>query len=508
MNLTLVARLLSRFTALFSLAQVFPLLLALGEDPARTAGIHAAHGLGISIAAGLLAAAGLAFLGRGAPTDLFRRESLLVVGLAWILAGVSGSLPFVFSGALPDPIDATFETISGLTTCGASVLGSGSNPAVAALPPSLHLWRSGIQWLGGLGIVLVFVTLLPALGVIGRNLLAGEQGGVNRSDVQPRLIAQARVMSLVYLALTAACILLLWQVARISLLDSVCHAFTAMATGGFSTRASIAAFDNRAMEVILGVFMFLAGCNFAAMATAVVAGPLARHGLLRTAEFRLYAVVTAGAILCCTVDLIRTGRTPMESLGLASFNVVSVLTCCGYASADFQTWPSLSILTLFGCMIVGGCTGSTAGGFKILRLQVCLSLLRSALRQFVNPRQVQRLKLDGEVLTGSAISAILTIVLLWLLTIFAVAMVIALDQRMTFLGALSTSATMLGCCGPAMTTVDASGHVLLGPDVGPFGGFADLAGGTKLVLIAEMILGRLELLAPLALFTPGFWRRP
>ena len=240
--------------------------------------------------------------------------------------------------------------------------------------------------------------------------------------------------------------------------------------------------------------------------------------MVRTGEFRIYTLFTVLTIAGVTIDLMRAGVGFGSALRQSSFNVVSMLSCCGFATSDFHAWPPLSLIVIFTCTMVGGCSGSAAGGLKQVRLLVCLKLLAYQLRQFVRPKSVERLRLDGEVLQASTMSSVLAMVLLWLLTILVGGMVIALDQRLSFVGALSASASMLGNCGPAMAMVhpDAlvagipaigAGVAVVGPNIGPLGGFGDLGSSTKLVMSFEMILGRLELMTLLALFLPSFWRR-
>lgn len=503
MNLPQVARLLARFVAFYSLVQALPLALSLGEEHAR---FPAAGSFVASILLGLLTAGGLALVGRRAKADFFRREGLAVVGIAWLLAGVLGAVPFVWSGALPNPIDAVFETISGLTTTGASVLGSGDNPAISSLPPSLLLWRSMTQWLGGLGIVLVFVALLPAMGITGKSLLASEQIGVADDQFQPRMLDQARALFAVYLTLTVACGALLW-LAGLTPLDAVCHTFTTLATGGFSTQdRSIAQYDSVAVEAVLTLFMFLAGCNFALLA-ATARGGLPRPGvLLRDPEFRCYLGLAVGLVLIVAGTLLGSGHGLGASLRQASFNTISILTSTGFASADFQHWHHLALMVLFGCMIVGSCAGSTAGGLKVIRLVVGLKLIAYTVRHYVRPKSVERLKVGGQVLPAAVISGILALALMWFAGLFLGAMVLALDHRLTLLAALSTSASMLGCTGPALASVLPDGGVI-GIDVGPMGGYGALHGYAKVTMMGLMILGRLEFLLPLALVVPRFWRR-
>jgi trk system potassium uptake protein TrkH len=514
-NLSAVSHVLAGFVGFFGLAQALPLALSLGEaggpDLDSTSGFVAGFVLSL-ISAGLLW-----FAGRSRRPGFYRRETLCVAVAAWILAGALGAIPLQWSGLLRDPCDALFESVSGLTTCGGTVLGTGGNPTPEDTPGSLLLWRALMQWLGGLGIVLVFVALLPA-GAANRQLLIAESVGVANDGFQPRLLQQARWIAVVYTLLTLACAALLMALGGMGVLDAACHAFSALATGGFSTKTSVAVFDSLPSEVVLTTFMFLGGCSFAVMAGALRTGVRGLRELVETSEFRMYTLFTIVAITLTTADLVRGGMAGGTALRQASFNVVSMLSCCGFATADFHAWPPLSLLVIFTCSLIGGCTGSAAGGLKQVRALVCLRLFVFTLQTFVQPKRVERIRLDGHVLPAATVSSILAMVLLWLTTVMVCACLVALDQRLSFLGALSASASMLGNCGPAMAAVDPSaiadglpalGQAVktVGPNIGPLGGFGELAGGTKILLSFEMILGRLELLPMLALFMPSFWRR-
>lgn len=517
MNFAQVARLLAGFAGLLTLAQVPPLVFALQETPPDH--LSPAGGFAASMMTGAVTATLLWLAGRQRRGEIYRKEAIAVAGLSWFLAGLLGAIPFQWSGLLHSPIDAVFETTSGLTTCGATVLGSGDNMAIAEVPRSLLLWRALTQWIGGIGIVLVFVALLPAMGVTGKNLLSSESVGVGTDSFQPRAIEKARLIASIYLSLTALCIVLLVVAGDYGWFDATCHAFTALATGGYSTRASIAEFDSLGGEIVLTVFMFLAGASFAVVATNWRAGWRCPLVLIRTGEFRIYSLVAVLVVLAITMTLLRAGLPFGDAVRQATFNGISVLTSTGYATADFHAWPSLATLILFCAMFVGGCTGSTAGGIKQVRLLVTLKLIAYSVRHFVRPKSVERLKLDEEVLPAAVISSILTIVLLWLVCVVLGALVVALDDRMNFVSALATSASMQGSCGPALTLVEpttaldvvqngGTAATLAGtPNIGPFGGYGDLRPWTKLVLVLQMVLGRLELLTVMALFAPSLWRR-
>lgn len=516
MNLPQVARLIARFAGLFSLAQAPALVVALSEE--RAAPLSPTTGFVTSLAAGLAAATLLSLIGRRDRSQIFRRETIAVAGLSWFLAGIIGAVPFWASGLLT-PVDAIFEAMSGLTTCGATVLGSGGNLDIEAVPQSLLLWRAMLQWIGGAGIVLIFVALLPAVGVSAKNLLSSESVGVATESYQPRAVEKARNVGIIYASMTALCALLLVMIGGFGWFDAICHAFTTMATGGYSTKSHVGTFDSLGGEIVLTVFMFLAGASLAVVATHYRTGLRCLKTLVASAEFRIYCISAVTLVSVLTISLIRTGFSPGEAIRLAAFNGVSVLTSTGYATSDFQAWPSTATLCLFAAMFVGGCSGSTAGGFKQVRLLVIIRLLGYTLRQFVRPKTVERIKLDNEVLPAAVISTILAIVLLWGVTIITGAVLISFDDRLNFLAAFAASASMVGSCGPALTLVDpatASEALLAGgaaatlaetPNIGPFGGYGDLHNWTKMLMAVQMVFGRLELLTVLALFSPNFWRR-
>lgn len=517
MNLFQVARLTAGFAGFFTLAQLPPFVSALSET--TSASLSPCAGFGVSMAVGCVVAVLLWLLGRKDRTQIFRKETIAVAGLSWFLAGLLGAIPFFVSGLLSNPIDAFFEAMSGFTTCGATMLGSGGNMGIEDVAPSLLLWRAMMQWIGGIGIVLVFVALLPAMGVTAKNLLSSESIGVATDSYQPRAVEKARHIATIYIGMTALCTLLLVLIGGFGWFDAMCHAFTTLASGGYSTKESIARFDSFGGEMVLIVFMFLAGASLAVIATHFRTGFRCIGKLVQSAEFRVYSASTFLLITIITISLMRAGLDLGPALRQAAFNGISVATSTGYATADFQAWPPTATIALFAAMFVGGCSGSTAGGFKQVRVLVILRLLGYTLRQFVRPKSVERIKLDNEVLPAAVISSIIAIVLLWFVTVIVGAIVVSFDEHLDFTSALAASASMVGSTGPALSTVDpisAADVILNGgtaatvdgiTNIGPFGGYGELNGWTKLVLAVQMVFGRLELLTVLVLFSPNFWRR-
>jgi trk system potassium uptake protein TrkH len=515
-NLRLVARLLAAFTLFFTLTLLVPCGVSLGEttDRPTTAAFVAAMVIGLAVAL-LLRLFGSR---RG---SFFRKEGLAVVGIAWFLAGALAATPFVWSGAIPSFVDAFFECISGLTTTGATVLGTG-NPTIESLPPSILLWRSLLQWMGGVGIVLVFIALLPSMGITGSRLLSSEQIGVSDESARPRMADQARKLFRLYIGLTIAAILA-FGLAGMPWFDAICHSFTTLATGGFSTDDhSIGGYHSLAVELVAIVFMFLAGCNFLFL-LRVMTRRQGGGGLFRS-EFRSYLGITVVLALGATLSLWWHGA-PLadEALGIThdyrdfgrclrdgTFQVVSILTSTGFANADFERWCTPALGCLVFAMLIGGCTGSTAGGIKVLRVAICARLAGLSLRSFVRPRTVERLKIGNEVIPDQVVVAVIGLVLLWIVSIAAGAFVLVLDPRLDLVSAFTASASMMGCIGPAFGQVvptEAGAFELVGEiGLGPYSGYGLLHPATKLVMALQMVLGRLEILAPLALLTPRFWR--
>lgn len=527
MNLGKVAQILAGFALFFSLVQAVPLVYSLLGEEAALAEFQPRTGFQIGIGTGVGVAALLSLLGRRANKDFFRRESLAVVGLAWLLAGSLGAVPFLASGALRDPLDAFFEGVSGLTTTGATVLGTADNPTIEALPRSLLLWRAMLQWMGGLGIILAFIVLLPALGVTGKNLLDSEQIGVSDDRVRPRMQRQARALFALYVILTTADALLLWS-AGMGGFDAACHSMTTLASGGFSTRnLSIGAYQSVTIEIITVVFMFLAGCSFVLLLSVARNRAQSLRTLLGNPEFRVYLGLTTGLILAMTVILRVWGHdmTSPRALGGshdyssvwwclrdASFQVTSILTSTGYCNADFQNWPKPALLLLIICMFVGGSSGSTAGGLKVVRIIVSFKLVLYTLRHYLRPKSVEKLRVGSSLVPNSVVSAVLSLILLWIGGVLIGAMALGLDPRLDLLSAVSASISMMGCTGPCLTEVVWNGQTFEvanagGINLGPLGGYGDLHGANKLLLSLQMILGRLEILALFVLLVPAFWRK-
>ncbi len=442
-----------------------------------------------------LAAAALgALLGGGAlrwggrAPDIRVREGFAVVTFGWLTCGLFGALPLWWSGQIPAFTDAAFESISGFTTTGASILADIESRSHAAL-----LWRALTQWLGGMGIVLLAVAVLPLLGIGGMQLYRAEVPGPVPDKLTPRVRDTARRLWGVYLLLTVAETLAL-VLAGMGAFDAVCHSLATMATGGFSPRnLSLAAYASPAIEWIVAIFMLLAGTNFSLHYLALTGRPLA---YARDDEWRFYAGILLGAAVLMLVDLLPASLYPHagEALRHALFQVVSICTTTGFTTADYGAWPPIAHAVLLVLMFVGGCAGSTGGGIKVMRVLILLKQAKNELRRLLHPRAVIALWFNGRVLPAGLPANVLGFFLFYVLIWLAGVLALTLGGRDLITAAGAVAAT-LGNIGPGLG------------EVGPAGNYAALLAWEKWLLCAFMLVGRLEIYTVLVLLLPEAWRR-
>lgn len=449
-----------------------------------------ASGLPLLASAALAAAVGgaLRALGQGDELRIGRREALVIVASSWIAAGVFGALPFLFGASL-SPWDALFESVSGFTTTGATIL-----PEIEQrLSPPLHLWRMATHWLGGLGIVVLFVALFPALGVGGKHLFRTESAGPQAEGLAPRIRETAAVMWKVYATLTAVLVVLL-LLAGMPGLDALAHAFSTLGTGGFSSRnASIAGYQSLAIEIIVTVFMVAAGTNMGLFYDAWRRGPRA---FLQNAEFKAYLSMFLGASLLVTLSLWGgTHETLGDALRYASFQVASIMTTTGFGTDDYERWPAFAQVVLGALFFFGGCAGSTAGGMKVIRLLIIIQALRGEVRRGYRPTLVTPVRVGSQVVQPHVVSETLAFLAIFMLTLLAGTLAVALFDPVDPLTAFFASLACLTNVGPGLGLV------------GPTENFGFLSPASKLLLTAVMLLGRLEFFTLLALLVPSFWRR-
>jgi trk system potassium uptake protein TrkH len=485
--------LVGRLMRYLSLAALFPAVLAIGygEPPWPFLG---------ALAIGFAVGFGMERLG-GDIAGVSFREGYLVVSLTWLLAAFFGALPYLLSGVeqLANPVDALFESMSGFTTTGSSVLTD-----IEALDRSLAMWRQFTQWLGGMGIIVLAVAVLPRLRIGGRQLLEAEAPGPEMDSLGERIRQTAQHLWVLYVALTGALALILavlgWSGVddRMDLYGAVAHAFTTMPTGGFSTfTRSIEVFAPATQWVVV-VFMVIAGVNFALMYRAFARR---RPGLLvRDEELRLYLLLLAGAATILVAVLYGESIAGSHhALRHGVFQAVSVVTTTGYASVDFNGWTTLALITLVALMFIGGSAGSTAGSVKVIRHLLLFRTLRREVRLTVRPELVEPVRFNGSVVDERTLRAVIGFCLLYLGAFVAGAGVIAVDTalqgpHLSQIDTIAVAATTLGNVGPA-----------LGP-AGPMDSFAPFSEVSKLVMIVLMWLGRLEIVPVLILLSHRYWR--
>jgi trk system potassium uptake protein len=418
------------------------------------------------------------------------RDIYLSVTLAWVLAAVLGGVPFLVEGTFASPLDSTFEAMSGFTTTGASLLSD-----VEAETPSILFWRSMTQWLGGIGIVVLFVAVAPAIGFGAARLLGAEVSGLTQTRFTPRIADTAKALLVIYLALTLAEVLAL-LLAGMDLYDAVVHTFATVATGGFSTKtASIGFYDSIAIEVVITVFMVLSGVSFSLYYLLYTRR---RLDAVLDREFLTYLAIIAFAVFFVWGVLVFEGSYAdfgSRALRDSAFTVTSIVTTTGFVTADFDTWEAGAKITLVFLMFIGGCAGSTAGGIKVIRVIIIFRTVFEDVFRMVHPRAVTPLRIGDRVLPEGVRVAVLGLFAAWI-AIFALGtFLVAIQPELDPFSSATAVAATLNVIGPGLGQVGASESY---EAVNAFG---------RAVLTACMLLGRLEIFTTLALFSPAFWRK-
>jgi len=418
--------------------------------------------------------------------NIGKREGYLIVSITWIVISIFGSLPFIFSDAIPSFTDAFFETISGFTTTGASILTD-----IESVPKNILYWRAMTHWIGGMGIIVLTVAILPVLGIGGMQLLIAEMPGIAPDKLHPRITATAKRFWGIYVILTILEILLLWA-GEMNFFDSVSHAFATMATGGFSTKNNSIAGFSPYIQYVITIFMILAGMNFTLHFFAF-------HGkfkkVIQNEEFRAYiliiviitVIVTTGLVLVEHYDIERSFRDTV-------FTVASILTTTGFVTADYITWPVFLWIFIFALMFIGGSAGSTGGGVKIIRHLLLLKNSWLELKRTVHPSAVIPVKYGGKAISQQIIFNVMAFFLIYIL-IFSAGVVLLAILGLDFETAVGASIASLGNIGPGIG------------GVGPVENYAFIPSLGKWLLSFLMLLGRLELFTVLLVLSPAFWKR-
>ncbi len=435
----------------------------------------------------LLGAGGILWRMKGKTREsLSIRDGFLFVVFGWLLASMVAALPFYFSGSIPHYADAYFEAMSGFTTTGASILSE-----IESLPRAILYWRSLTHWLGGMGIVVLTVAILPLLGVGGLQLVKAEAPGPTVDKITPRITETAKYLWYIYLAITVAEAVLL-MFGGMSLLDALTHTFGTVATGGFSTRnASVGHYDSAYIDLVITFFMIIAGMNFT-LHFKFLTGNF--HKFFSDTELKAYLLIFAGAVVIMTVVLYhRVFSGLFDSFRYAAFQAASILTTTGYATADYEQWPYVTQMVLFTLMFVGGCSGSTGGGIKVIRIVTLLKQGINEMKYLVHPKAVFTLRLSGNSVRKNIAYAISGFFFLYIVTILLVTFVVS-TADIDIVTSLTTALATVGNIGPGFGRVGPSGNYAFYPDY------------VKWMLSLAMLVGRLEIYTVLVVLTPTFWK--
>lgn len=413
------------------------------------------------------------------------REGFLAVTMTWLLISVFGSLPYIIHGSIPNPVDAWFETVSGFTTTGASILTD-----IEVVPRGLLLWRSLTHWMGGMGIILMVIVVLPSLKVGGVYLFSAEASKISLDDIKPRVVDTAKRFGVIYIVLTIAEIILL-TIGGMPVFDSVCHSFATIATGGFGTKNSSIANYSVYIQYVIIAFMFLSGINFT-LHFLVSKGEIKKA--IRNEELRFYTQITLAITLIIFVILYFNGTSLHKAFRDSLFQVVSIITCTGFVTADYLLWPAAGWFMIFLTMFVGASAGSTGGGIKVIRHLLMVRNLRMGLKTFLHPRVIYGVKYQGNLVSNELLRSVIAFYI-WYLIVFFFSSLLMMIIGVDFLSSIGGVATSMGGIGPGLGTV------------GPASNFHYLPSLAKILLTFDMIIGRLEIYAFLVLFSPAFWKR-
>jgi trk system potassium uptake protein TrkH len=436
----------------------------------------------------IIAAISLLVLKGYHPKQLSTKDGFLFVSLSWLLSALFGCIPFIVSGTIPHFADAFFETMSGFTTTGASIL-----TEIETLPRSILFWRSQTHWLGGMGIVVLAVAILPMLGIGGLQLIKAEAPGPTTDKLTPRVTETAKILWAIYVGMTIAQTLLL-MLGGLSLFDSLTHTFGTLATGGFSTyNSSVGHFSSPYVHWIITIFMVLAGINFS-LHFQMITGNF--KTVFKDIEFLAYLSIFVSFSLVISFYLFFNHNETdfWTSLRLSAFQVASILTTTGFATSDFEMWPAMAQVMLFTLMFVGGCSGSTGGGIKVVRLVALFKTALNEMKILIHPRGIFRVRMNGVLIKKEILYSISGFFFIYILSLMITTLITA-TSGVDSITAFTTSLATVGNIGPGFGLI------------GPTDNYAFFPAYVKLFLTFAMLVGRLEMYTVLVILTPLFWKR-
>ncbi len=477
MNFKLVFHITGKVLMLEASAMLLPLLVALiyGESP-----LPFFYAVSITLGVGLLLSR-IPYKKR-----FFARDGFFSVGLIWLLMGLFGALPFWFCGGFDSFVDCLFECYSGFTTTGATILTN-----IEVLPRGILFWRSFTHWLGGMGVLVLTTALLPSMGIRSHFLIQAESPGPVFSKLTPKQSQTSKVLYIIYFVLSALEVIAL-KLAGMPLYDSFIHTFSSAGTGGFSNRnLSVGAYGSPVIEMIIAVFVLLFSVNFA-LYFLMLCGRA--RDALKSDEMRFFFGIVVLATVAVSLNIYPLYQSAWESFRYAFFQVASIISTTGFATADYMLWPVFSQMVMVLLMLCGACAGSTGGGMKCSRILLNFRCLFREIRQIIHPRSVSVVKLDGKVVEENTLRSVTIFTGCYFLIILLSGLIVSLDN-FSFSTSFSAALTCISNVGPGLEAV------------GPAGNFAAFSPVSKLVLSACMVTGRLEIFPVLVLFSRGAWRR-
>ena len=415
----------------------------------------------------------------------YAKDGFVSVGLSWVVLSVMGALPFVISGSIPHPVDALFETVSGFTTTGSSILSD-----VEALPKCMLFWRSFTHWVGGMGVLVFMLTILPMSGGYHMNLMRAESPGPSVERFVPTVKSTAKILYGIYICLSLLELLLL-LVGKMPMFDALTLTFGTAGTGGFGIKNDSIGSYTTYQQTVITIFMILFGVNFNVYFLFLL--KKIRQGL-KNEELRAYLGIILGAILLITVNIAGKFGNPFLAFHHAAFQVGSIITTTGYSTVDFNTWPTFSKTVLVLLMFIGASAGSTGGGIKVSRIVILAKSVKKELKQYLHPHSISKIKMDGKPVEHEVVRSINVFLIAYLL-IYAVSMLIVSLDNFDFNTTFTSVAATINNIGPGLDLV------------GPAANFGILSVPSKLVLVFDMLAGRLEIFPLLLLFVPDTWRK-
>ena len=479
MNRRMILYVIGQIVRLEAVLLVLPLAVSLiyGEGDAVSFAVTALTALII----GQL----LIWIGKPSNQRIYAKEGFITVAFAWIALSAIGALPFVISGEIPNYIDAFFETVSGFTTTGASILQN-----VESLSHGALFWRSFTHWSGGMGVLVLIMAIVPTAGGRSIHIMRAEVPGPTVGKLVPRVRDTAKILYLIYVAMTVLEIVLL-LCGGMSVFDSIVHAFGTAGTGGFGIKADSIAGYNAYLQWVIAIFMLLFGVNFNLYYLLLIRR---FKSVVKSGELWCYLGIVGAATAVITVNILSLYQNFAQALRLSAFQVASIITTTGYATADFNQWPELSKMILLLLMFVGGCAGSTAGGLKASRIMLLFKTIRNELRRMLHPRAVGVVRLEGKPVSERTLDGVKVYLAIYMFLLAAILLILSFEP-FDFLTDFSAAASCFNNVGPGLGMV------------GPAGSYALYSPISKLVLSAAMLLGRLEIYPLILAFSPSTWMK-